>query len=363
MRFLPGNAQHIGARHSQQDSFGFADPDDRAFIAHGGFLAVVCDGMGGMEHGDIASRTAVRVFLDAYKRKTADETIPTALERSVREANDQVVELAHNLGMPDGIGTTLVAAALLDTSLYFISVGDSGLFHCSGGEVRMFNHPHIFANMLDAAVARGAMSPEDAENHPEREALTSYIGAGSLQEIDRNMEPLPVSDGDTILLSSDGMFKTLSPDEIRACLEGPPQFWPETLVARTLAKKLAYQDNVTVLSVTLESESRAAAVLAVEAQHTEWSPPVQPQTSEVVRSPSRASPWPLIIVLLVFGAIAAAWWYAKHRPGPGFLGSPRITDPDARKFKTPPRDHPPDLTPDPNAPDPHRSAPPAKDSK
>src|SRR5262245_47929517 len=56
MRFLPGNAQHIGARTSQQDSFGFADPDDIEFISHGGFLAVVCDGMGGMEHGDAASR-------------------------------------------------------------------------------------------------------------------------------------------------------------------------------------------------------------------------------------------------------------------------------------------------------------------
>ena len=52
MRFLAANAQHIGARHSQQDSFGFADPDDQEFIAHAGFLAIVCDGMGGMEYGD-----------------------------------------------------------------------------------------------------------------------------------------------------------------------------------------------------------------------------------------------------------------------------------------------------------------------
>src|SRR5712691_11851586 len=101
MRFLPAHAQHIGARHSQQDSFGFANPEEEAFIAHGGFLAVVCDGMGGMEHGDAASRTAVRAFLDAYQRKTPSESIPTALERSVREANDQVVALAQSLGMSE----------------------------------------------------------------------------------------------------------------------------------------------------------------------------------------------------------------------------------------------------------------------
>ena len=117
MRYLPGNAQHIGARHSQQDSFGFLDPEDRAFISHGGFLAVVCDGMGGMEHGDAASRTAVKAFLEAYQRKTPDEPIPTALERAVRDANQQVVALANNLGMSEGIGTTLVATALTGTSM------------------------------------------------------------------------------------------------------------------------------------------------------------------------------------------------------------------------------------------------------
>src|SRR6185436_12936549 len=136
MRFLPGNAQHIGARHSQQDSFGFADPEDAEFISHGGFLAVVCDGMGGMEHGDAASRTAVKAFLEAYQRKIPDEPIPVALERAVRDANQQVVALANNLGMSEGIGTTLVATALTGTSMYFISVGDSGLFHISGGQIQ-----------------------------------------------------------------------------------------------------------------------------------------------------------------------------------------------------------------------------------
>ena len=128
MRYLPGNAQHIGARSSQQDWFGFADPADQEFIAHGGFLAIVCDGMGGMEHGDQASRTAVRAFMDAYQLKTPEESIPAALERAAREANSQVVALAHSLGLAEGVGTTLVAAALQGTSLYFVSVGDSGRF-------------------------------------------------------------------------------------------------------------------------------------------------------------------------------------------------------------------------------------------
>src|SRR5690348_14445951 len=112
MRILPGNAQHIGARHSQQDSFGFADPNDQEFIAHAGFLAVVCDGMGGMEHGEAASKTAVRAFLEAYQRKTPEESIPAALERGAFEANREVLAQATQLGLVENMGTTLVAAAL-----------------------------------------------------------------------------------------------------------------------------------------------------------------------------------------------------------------------------------------------------------
>lgn len=332
MRFLPGNAQHIGARHSQQDAFGFSDPSNEAFIAHGGFLAIVCDGMGGMEFGDEASRTAVRAFLEAYARKTEEETIPAALERSTREANAQVVELAKRLGMKDGVGTTLIAAALHGRSLYYISVGDSGLFLCAPGEYRMLNRPHVFANVLDAAVARGTMSREDAQTHPERESLTSYVGTDNLEEIDRNVEPYPLHDGDTVLLATDGMFKTLSPEEIRACLAGDPQRWPEVLVSQTLAHKREYQDNVTVLSVTASDSLVATIPPTLAATRVmQPAPPLPPPAPApaplvstpalewpsgepaVLPSPPRSSPWWVVAVLLALIAVGAAgWWYSRH---------------------------------------------------
>src|ERR1700740_2602520 len=121
MRYLAAHAQHIGPRRYQQDSLGLGDPQNRAFLAHGGFLAVLCDGMGGMEHGDIASQTAVQAFLEAYARKTIGEPSPAARERSAREANARVIEAALNLGLKEGVGTTLVAAVLHAGFLYFLS--------------------------------------------------------------------------------------------------------------------------------------------------------------------------------------------------------------------------------------------------
>jgi serine/threonine protein phosphatase PrpC len=214
--------------------------------------------MGGMEFGDAASRTATQAFLSAYQTKTAAETIPAALERSTRTANDAVVALAHTYGLSEGMGTTLVAVALRDSELYYISVGDSGVFHLRGGALRMINHPHVFANLLDAAVARGTMSQADAQNHPERESLTSFIGTESLEEIDRNVEPFPIAEGDVILLASDGLFKTLSQEEMVASIasvNGNRQSLPDALVDQTIARKRDHQDNVTVLSIAVESES------------------------------------------------------------------------------------------------------------
>jgi serine/threonine protein phosphatase PrpC len=253
MRYLPSHAQHIGSRHYQQDSVGFADPGEESFLAHGGFLSVLCDGMGGMEHGDVASQTAVRAILDAYASKTPEESIPAALERGAREANRRVIEAARRLGFHEGVGTTLVAAVIHERSLYFLSVGDSAVFHVHNGQARMVNRPHVFANLLDAAVASGQISRAEAEQHPERESLTSFIGIHVLEEIDHNTEAWPLAPGDTVLLASDGMFKTLDPAGISECLAGHPQSWPRALVERTLARQMPGQDNVTVVSITPDS--------------------------------------------------------------------------------------------------------------
>ncbi len=378
MRFLPANAQHIGSRHSQQDWFGFGDPDNRDFVAHGGFLAVVCDGMGGMEFGDAASRTATRAFLDAYQEKTPAETIPAALERSVRVANQAVVALAQSYGLSDGMGTTLVAAAFHDSAMHYISVGDSGLFLLRGGNLQTVNHPHVFANLLDAAVARGTLSAADAETHPERESLTSFIGAENLEEIDASAEPIPLAPGDAVLLASDGLFKTLSNDEMLACMNGNPLNWPEALVTQTIAKKREHQDNVTVLSVTVESEvtphgttvrrpnppapapavpAAAPAPVPTAAQITPQpvAPVAAPQAGPIAAPPAAAPSQSLksllaILTILLIVAIGAAVYLYRHRaPASGLHPA---SEPDGAVAAPPlaPGAKPVDIRPDPDAP-------------
>ena len=297
MRYLSAHAQHIGARHYQQDSIGLADPEDHAFLAHGGFLAVLCDGMGGMEHGDVASQTAVRAILDAYAQKLPGESIPAALDRAARKANEQVIAAALNLGLKEGVGTTLVAAVLHDGYLNFVSVGDSAIYHVRGGDLHMVNRPHVFANLLDQAAERGQISRSEAAQHPERESLTSFIGIHDLHEIDRNTEPWPVAAGETILLASDGLFKTLDTAEILGCLNGHPQSWPQTLVSRTLARRHAGQDNVSVVSVTLDTGSLGE---------------FEPAKSAVKLSVGKIWVLAVLFLLLLTAAFAGGWYFSRQ---------------------------------------------------
>ena len=257
MNFAFGNAQHVGARTSQQDAFGFSDPADAEFVRHGGFCAVVCDGMGGMAFGDLAARTAIRTFLEAYQAKSAWEPIPVALNRGLDAANRAVVEQARAADVLGDMGTTIVAAVIHGSWLHWISVGDSGLFLYREGELAQLNTPHTFAADLDRKASEGRLSWPDALAHPERESLTAYVGNPQAQILDRTLRPFPLDADDCILLASDGLFKTLNPAEIVGAMRGSFQERCDTLVRAVLERRQEQQDNVTVLAIGHQEQAPA----------------------------------------------------------------------------------------------------------
>jgi serine/threonine protein phosphatase PrpC len=256
--YVPGNAQDVGKREDQQDSFGFSDPSDTSLMAHGGMLAIVADGMGGMAHGAEASQLAVRAFLQQFASKQIGEAITQVLGRAIEAADRSVFEFASSVDLAHDVGSTLVAAAFTPAGLYWMSVGDSALYLCREGRLQQLNHPHTLGARLADLVKRGVMSPEDAAIDPDRDALTSYVGAGGLKEIDAPVEGIALASGDTIILCSDGLYRALSHEEIAQMATGAAdaQEAADSLIANALARELPHQDNVTVLCVRItEKES------------------------------------------------------------------------------------------------------------
>lgn len=254
MRVIPGNARQVGDRHEQQDEFAFTNIEDATFVAHGGVLAVVADGMGGMAMGRQASQCAVRTILAAYGEKSRDEAIPEALIRALYHANGAILQLAEEASMRGKVGTTIVAAVIHQGLLHWVSVGDSRLYLYRQGTLSQITTDHAYAVELARAVKRGDLTQEEAEHHPERHSLTSYLGVESLTTIDTSTTPLSLHAGDRVLLCSDGLHETLDAMEMSAVLAGAPQQAAEALVRKALSKQKPHQDNVTAVVMAWENE-------------------------------------------------------------------------------------------------------------
>src|SRR5262249_51378281 len=108
---------------------------------------------------------------------------------------------------------------------------------------------------------KGRITREQAVTHPERESLTSYLGLETLPRVDRSRRAFPLMPGDTVLICSDGLYRTLSDDDIAGSLDKDPRKTCDTLVERTIAKQNTRQDNVTVIALRCAAEVPAASRL------------------------------------------------------------------------------------------------------
>lgn len=245
MKVIPGNAQHIGDRESQQDAFGFSSFGDRAFELHGGVMMVLCDGMGGLANGAAASRAAVDAVLAGYQRKQPSEDIPSALDRVILEAHRAVCAISGDSG---AAGTTVVVAVVWQDRLYWDSLGDSRLYLCRGDAPAVqLTEDHNVAALLEQRVRRGESSRREAAAAKDREALTAYLGAPQPPRPDAGRDGLPLQPGDRIVACSDGLYRGLPPEEIAAISRAAdPMTAAEQMVQAVLRQKLPHQDNLTV---------------------------------------------------------------------------------------------------------------------
>lgn len=307
------NAQNIGSRPYQEDCFAILDVDTEQPPDRRCHVAVIADGMGGLAHGDTASRRAVQEFSRHFQSRKPGENLKQALLEGLLAANAAVAQEAEARKVPGQMGTTMIAAAVCGGRLEWVSTGDSGLFLVRGGGVRKLNRAHTFGSFLDDQVKRGDLPADVAAANPHREALTSFVGMAKTPEIDSPPEPLAMQDGDMLLLATDGLFKTISLAEINEALSAPGDP-AEGLVRRALSIGLPQQDNVTVIVMCCGEVHHIPLVSEAEQEETAEMPKPdmpaesrQPETTDDMRQPPgrRAAMW-LALALLA----AAMGWVA-----------------------------------------------------
>ena len=194
----------IGRKREVNQDYVFATDETIGNLPN---LLVVADGMGGHRAGDFASRFTVEVL--AEEVQNCKETHPeTILGNSIQAANERLLEEAEKDNRLEGMGTTLVAATIMDHVLYFANVGDSRLYLINK-EIRQLSKDH---SMVEEMVRLGGLTEEEAKHHPDKNIITRAIGVK--QKVEPDFFEYRLKGGDIILMCSDGLTNMVDDDEI-----------------------------------------------------------------------------------------------------------------------------------------------------
>ena len=195
----------IGKRSSQQDCAYVAADDN-------GVIAVLCDGMGGYEGGQLASQTAVNEFLEYYQCFASEQAESVEwMKNSVERIDSVVYNLSNEKGKRLGAGTTLVALRINGKKLTWVSVGDSRMYLKRGSEMVQITTDHNYFLDINKKRDEGTISSEKyAEEAESGEALISFIGMGGLMLMDISDSPFELIKGDVIFICSDGVYRAIN---------------------------------------------------------------------------------------------------------------------------------------------------------
>ncbi len=210
-------------------------------------FAVVCDGMGGANAGNVASELAVRHISEYVIRSYRDGMNMTDSEKTLKNAivsaNISLYDKAVNNAELAGMGTTAVAAFVKDGTAVIAHVGDSRIYLVNG-EIKQLTRDH---SVVQSLIESGKITPEDAKVHPRKNVITRALGAEENVAVDSDC--LNLSNGDTLLLCSDGLTNFLDDKDILKVFQNNDISAVAEKLVET-ANENGGGDNITVVTVT-----------------------------------------------------------------------------------------------------------------
>jgi protein phosphatase len=216
-------------------------------------VAVVCDGMGGMNSGEVASELAADTFMSELRAFADEATAPheaaqysAPMVNAVLRAGAVIYERGATDPECDGMGTTLVAAAVAGYRACVANIGDSRAYHITERGIKRVTRDH---SVVEEMVERGEITREQARVHPSRNLITRALGSVRGERPD--IFEVDLARGDGLLLCTDGLTNVLTDAEICSVVRSAlsAEFAVRSLIDTTIER--GAPDNVTaVLMVT-----------------------------------------------------------------------------------------------------------------
>ena len=173
-------------------------------------LFIVADGMGGHKAGDVASREAIERFVK-YACTTHMSDPANILDAGIISVNKDIFDMANSNRDYSGMGTTFVAASLVENHVYIANVGDSRLY-LIGRDIRQITRDH---SLVEDMVRMGVLEREEARTHYKKNVITKAIGVADYKTSTPDIFEIEVENGDKLLLCSDGLTNMVEDYDIK----------------------------------------------------------------------------------------------------------------------------------------------------
>lgn len=213
----------------------------------GQLLAVIADGMGGHQAGDVASSMAVSLMEKEWKRISTRFT-PNEAEKWMRhtleEINEQIYNHASEHKECEGMGTTIVALMLAREYITVAHIGDSRCYMSNGDTSTLLTEDHSLVNEL---IRSGEISKQDAHHHPRKNVVLKALGTE--KHVDADIRTLTIEGNERILLCTDGLTDKVYDEEIEKFMndDEPVAEISEKMVE--LANHRGGDDNISLILI------------------------------------------------------------------------------------------------------------------
>ena len=228
-------------RTQNQDGYYLDVPSEHLAVG------VVCDGMGGANAGNIASEIASRriseYIIKSYRKRMDSDDLEKIIRNAISSANIELYDMSVGDAALSGMGTTVVVALVKNDKAVIAHVGDSRVYIINE-TIKQLTRDH---SVVQSLIESGKITPEDAKVHPRKNIITRALGAEEKVAVDSSV--IDISDGDTLLLCTDGLNNYLDDTDILSVFtENDIADVPDRLVE--MANNNGGGDNITVVTLT-----------------------------------------------------------------------------------------------------------------
>ncbi|MEM7111554.1 MAG: Stp1/IreP family PP2C-type Ser/Thr phosphatase [Chloroflexota bacterium] len=252
-------------RDHNEDFVTSWEPKTTAEAEKHGWLYIVADGVGGADAGEVASQFASERVIAHYLANSETKSWGERLIRAMHSANTDLRQLVIERDANTRMATTMVAAVVQNGQAFIGNVGDSRGYHWRNGNFRQITKDQsLVAKLLE----EGAITEEEAEDHPHKNVILYSIGSEASPKID--LFHIQLEPNDIVLLCSDGLSGYVTDSEIEAIISREvPETATKQLIA--LANQRGGPDNISVGLLQITDEETQE----VEVAHSATEPVAQ----------------------------------------------------------------------------------------